>query len=99
MGDEVSTVHLNEAIAVLERANALDENNTAGWQLLAMAYGRQGRIGEASLASAERFLMTGNLRDARIQAMRAQIELSAGTPGHLRAQDLQAMIEQVMDNR
>ncbi len=99
VGDEVSTMHLDEAIAVLERANALDENNTAGWQLLAMAYGRQGRIGEASLASAERFLMTGNLRDARIQAMRAQNELSAGTPGHLRAQDLQAMIEQAMDNR
>jgi predicted Zn-dependent protease len=49
VGDEVNTAHLDEAIAVLERANALDENNTAGWQLLAMAYGRQGRIGRDKL--------------------------------------------------
>jgi predicted Zn-dependent protease len=99
VGNETDNRHLDEAVAVLEKAMAMDEDNALGWQLLASAYGRQGRIGEASLASAERFLMTGALRDARLQAMRAQRELPAGSPGALRAQDLQSMIEQAMDER
>ena len=99
VGNEGDMRTLDEAIGVLERANAMDGDNAVGWQLLASAYGRQGRIGEASLASAERFLMTGNLRDAHLQAMRATRELPAGSPGQLRAQDLLSTIEQGLGGR
>jgi predicted Zn-dependent protease len=79
---------LPEAIAVLKKVTLAEPDNASAWQQLAVAYGRSGDIGMASLASAERFLATGSLRDAQGQADRAAHLLKQGTPGWLRAQDI-----------
>ena len=58
------------------------------WQLSAIAYGRDGQIGMASLALAEQNLLTGEPRDAMGQSKKAMHLLKEGSPGWLRAQDL-----------
>jgi len=79
---------LPQAIRVLEDVTRVDTENSAAWQQLAVAYGRTGDLGMAALASAERFLAEGQLRDAEGQAERASRLLKAGSPSWLRAQDL-----------
>jgi predicted Zn-dependent protease len=81
---------LPEAIDILKRVTVREPDNGAAWQQLAVAYGRTGDIGMASLASAERFLASGNYRDALGQAERATRMMKEGTPGWLRAQDIVA---------
>ncbi|MBI1779682.1 MAG: M48 family metallopeptidase [Proteobacteria bacterium] len=58
------------------------------WRLLGIVYGRENRIGDASLALAEQAIIDGRLRDAIQQSKRAQQLLPTGSPGWLRAQDL-----------
>lgn len=77
-----------EAIKALETSVKLDPDYIPAWQQLAIGYGRSGDIGMATLASAERFLLEGNARDARFQAERASKILKSGTPPWLRAQDI-----------
>ena len=60
----------------------------ARWRLLAVAHGREGRVGEAALALAEQAMVDGRRMDAAQQATRAMRLLKEGTPGWLRAQDL-----------
>lgn len=79
---------LPEAIRTLTDVTRVDHENAGAWQQLAVAYGRSGDIGMASLASAERFMVIGQLRDAEGQAERASRLLKPGTPGALRAQDI-----------
>lgn len=78
----------SDAVRDLEIATRADPDNSLAWYQLAIAYGRQDKIGLAALASAERFLLTGKLEDAYQQAQRAEIELPAGSPGALRAADI-----------
>jgi len=82
---------LPEAITILKNVTLREPDNSGAWQQLAVAYGRSGDIGMASLASAERFLVLGDLRDAQGQADRAAHLMKAGTPGWLRAQDIIAV--------
>ncbi len=82
------------AIANLEFAARRDPDNAAIWHQLAIAYGRDDNRGMASYASAERFLLQGNKRDARGQANIAVRLLPAGSPGWLRAQDILVATEQ-----
>ncbi|WP_428246522.1 M48 family metalloprotease [Ferrovibrio sp.] len=79
---------LPEAVTILKDVVQREPESSAAWQQLAIAYGRSGDIGMASLASAERYLIEGALRDAQGQAERAQRLLKEGTPGWLRAQDV-----------
>ncbi|WP_430398936.1 M48 family metalloprotease [Ferrovibrio sp.] len=79
---------LPEAVTILKDVVQREPESSAAWQQLAIAYGRSGDIGMASLASAERYLVEGALRDAQGQAERAQRLLKEGTPGWLRAQDV-----------
>lgn len=79
---------LPEAIRILRDVIQVEPDNSAAWQQLAIAYGRSGDIGMASLASAERYLVLGALRDAQGQAERAAHLMKEGTPGWLRAQDI-----------
>ncbi len=81
---------LAEAIDILKKVTVREPDNGAAWQQLAVAYGRTGDIGMASLASAERFLVSGSYRDALGQAERASRMMKEGTPGWLRAQDIVA---------
>lgn len=82
---------LPEAIDILKKVTLREPDNSSAWQQLAVAYGRTGDIGMASLASAERYLVIGALRDALGQAERAAHMLPEGSPGWLRAQDLIAL--------
>lgn len=79
---------LTEAVEILKQVTLREPDNSAAWQQLAVAYGRSGDIGMASLASAERYLVVNALRDAQGQAERAARLMKEGSPGWLRAQDI-----------
>lgn len=76
------------AINILEESVRVDNEQPIAWFQLSIAYGRTGRIGDANLASAERALLIGQLRDARNQAERAKGKLNPGSPASLRADDI-----------
>ena len=60
----------------------------AGYRYLAQAHAQMGEIGEADLATAEGHFYSGNHKDAKIFAARAQQRLRPSSPGWLRAQDI-----------
>ncbi|WP_246734700.1 M48 family metalloprotease [Chelativorans sp. ZYF759] len=60
----------------------------SGWESLAQAYGMQGEVAQAELATAESHFHRGAIRDAKIFAARAQQRLANGSPGWVRAQDI-----------
>ncbi len=90
---------LPEATGILKDVVQREPENSGAWQQLAIAYGRGGDIGMASLASAERYMVQGELRDAQGQAERASRLLKEGTPGWLRAQDVIALAKDRMRER
>jgi predicted Zn-dependent protease len=59
------------------------------WRQLAVAYGRSDQLGMAAMALGEEALLTGRRYDARDQARRALRLLPAGSPGWLKAQDVE----------
>jgi predicted Zn-dependent protease len=59
-----------------------------GWESLAQAYGMQGEVAQAELATAESHFHRGAIRDAKLFAARAQQRLANGSPGWVRAQDI-----------
>lgn len=77
-----------EALEVLKDARARDRGDPAALRALATAYSRAGETGMATLATAERFALTGRTEDAVLHARRASKLLSEGSPGWLRAQDI-----------
>jgi predicted Zn-dependent protease len=83
-----------KALSNLAPAIQVDPDNSLAWRLLAVAHGREGRVGEAALALAEQAMVEGRKRDAGQQATRAQKLLAEGTPGWLRAQDIKIASEQ-----
>ena len=76
------------ALANLNAAVQTDRDHSLAWRLLAVAHGREGRVGEAALALAEQAMVENRKPDARQQAVRAQRLLAEGSPGWLRAQDI-----------
>lgn len=84
-----SNTYIDDAIENLRIAVRDDPQNASAWRWLATAYGRNEQIGMAALATAERYILVGNNKDAARQAGRALRTLSEGTAAHLRAQDLQ----------
>lgn len=86
---ELNQPELNKkALVNLKKAVGKDRYMPLAWQLSAIAYGRDGQIGMASLALAEQNLLTGEPRDAMGQSKKAMHLLKEGSPGWLRAQDL-----------
>ncbi len=77
-----------EALEHLEIAHRSDKENSRAYQQAAIAYARLGDYGNAELSTAERFYVLGQLPRAKQHAARAQVELDAGTPGWLRAEDI-----------
>lgn len=77
-----------DAMSHLQAAVHVDRDIGLAWRLLAIAHGREGRVGEAALALAEQAMVDGRRMDAAQQATRAMRLLKEGTPGWLRAQDL-----------
>lgn len=76
------------ALKALEEALRLDPDNPFGWHQLAIAYARDGQIGMADLATAERQFRGGDPMQARVSASRAVCQLKPGTPAWRRAQDI-----------
>lgn len=78
-----------QALAELQEAMRQEPEFSRGWRQLAIAHGRLGEIGLAGLALAEEALLLGRKTDARHQSQRAQALLPVGSPGWLRAQDIE----------
>ena len=77
-----------EALEVLQDARRHDLGDAAALRDLATAYSRAGNQGMASLATAERYALTGNIKDAMVHARHAAAAMPEGSPGWLRAQDI-----------
>lgn len=77
-----------EALTVLQQARARDSYDPSLLRNLSIAYARAGDTGMASLYTAERYALTGRLKDARIHAHRAAAQLPTGSPGWQRSEDI-----------
>jgi predicted Zn-dependent protease len=79
---------LKKAATQISNGLARDRENAEGYRYLAQAYGELGNIPAAELATAEGHFYSGDYKNAKIFAMRAQQQLKRGEPGWLRAQDI-----------
>jgi len=79
---------VEDAVGHLKRAVILEPENTLAWRLLGQAYARQGKEGEARLASAELHAAQGQEREAVQFALRARDLLEPGTIEWRRAMDI-----------
>lgn len=80
-----------EALAILESARRDDLADASALRDLATAYDRAGNRGMATLATAERYALSGDTESAVSLARRAVEILPQGSPGWLRAQDILAL--------
>ncbi|HTI66559.1 MAG TPA: M48 family metalloprotease [Caulobacteraceae bacterium] len=79
---------VDEAIDQLDKALALDKDNSVAWRLMAQARDSKGENGAARLAAAEEQFSNGDMNQARIFAMRARELLQKNTPEWRRATDI-----------
>ena len=77
-----------EAKQVLRAAVSRDNENPFAWYQLGIIYDREGDQSRAALASAERFSLEGNPKQAIVSASVAMAGIRPGTPDCLRAQDI-----------
>jgi predicted Zn-dependent protease len=79
---------VNEAIGQIKQAMTTEPDNPLGWRLLAEAYDSQGHDGMARLATAEQDFHLGQMKDARVFALRARDLLRKDSPEWRRATDI-----------
>ena len=79
---------LEPAIANLRSSLRQEPNRPFVWRQLAIALGRNGQMGESSLALAEEAMLLDKKAEAKFHAGKAVRELPTGTPGWLQAQDI-----------
>ena len=79
---------VDEGVRELKRALLNDPENAVAWRLLADAYDKQHKDGEARLATAEQYFSLGATREAKVFAMRARELLQKNTPDWRRATDI-----------
>lgn len=84
---------VNEGVGELRKALTQEEDNAVAWRLLAEAYDKLGQDGLARLATAEYNFNVGDMRQARVFAMRAREMLGKGTPEWRRATDIVLVAE------
>jgi predicted Zn-dependent protease len=84
------------ALAALKDASQRDDENALTWRLRATIEGRRGDMPQAALDLAEEFYAEGNFRAAKGEAIKAQKLLPNGSPGYLRAQDIETASTQAM---
>ena len=77
-----------EALDHLEMALRVESDNAFAWYLAATAYAQDGQIGQADLATAERYFNNRNMQPAIEFAKRARVNLTRGTPQWQRALDI-----------
>ncbi|PKP85574.1 MAG: peptidase M48 [Alphaproteobacteria bacterium HGW-Alphaproteobacteria-2] len=85
---QLASGDVQAAYDTLSRARLHDAANPRLLRDLAMAEARLGMQGQASVTTAERFLLMGQPSDARLHAERALGALPQGSTGWLRAQDV-----------
>jgi predicted Zn-dependent protease len=88
---------LDQAAAHLTEVTRLEPKNSRAFDLLGQAYYNQGNEPMADLARAEAMLARGDGKDAKRLAERALAALPEGSPGWLRAQDIQFVADQEDD--
>ena len=93
-GEPVDPVLLQTAADHLKRVLHLETKNAGVYKLLAIAYGRQGDMPMANLFQAEEWLALGEDKKAKELAERALAGLPTGSPGWIRAQDIQFVADQ-----
>ena len=79
---------VNEGVSELRKALIHEDDNAVAWRLLAEGYDKLGQDGLARLATAEFNFNIGDLRQARVFAIRAREKLTKGTPEWRRATDI-----------
>ena len=79
---------VEEGVQELKRSLLNDPDNAVTWRLLAQAYDKQKKDGEARLATAEQYFSLGAVREAKVFAMRARELLPKNTPDWRRATDI-----------
>ena len=95
---EEDKTKMDDAIAQLKRALDLENDNAFAWQILARAYDSKGDAGMARLATAEQDYALGQLKDARVFAMRAREMLPKDTPQWRRATDIVLVSQPTRDD-
>ncbi len=83
--------YAREAVTQLQMGLAQDFDDPYGWYELAQAYSRTGQPGKADLATAERFFIVDDYRDAIQFATRAQRVLPPASTDWQRAVDIVAI--------
>ena len=76
------------ALQALKKAHEMDFKNITLLHDLALAYAKLGNQGMASLITAERFGLKGDLKDAQFHAKKAEGLLPQGSTSWQRAQDI-----------
>lgn len=94
-----SAEYVKEAVENLKAAAAIEPRNPTAWRWLATAYARDEQLAMAALATAERYALTGEYRDALLQANRALKGLPRGSPSYLRAEDLERLAKQRLEKQ
>jgi predicted Zn-dependent protease len=82
-----------EAEALLQDAIRLEPDNPFAWNQLAVVYAKQGRVGDADLATAEEAYVRGDMSRAYIFASRAVGKMDRSTPAGQRADDIMALAD------
>ncbi len=78
----------DEAVRLLSAAVINYPDLPGGYHALARAYAMQNNEPMAQLATAQGLFIEGDVKDAQIQAIRAQTKLKRGSPAWLRADDI-----------
>ena len=79
---------LEPAITNLRAVLRKENDSPFLWRQLAIAYGRNGQMGQSALAMAEEGLLKGDTAAARFHAARAQELLPRGSGAWLKAEDV-----------
>ena len=79
---------MKDAIAAIRQGLEIDPNNALAYRFLAMAYGNVGEVGSAELATAEGYWRSGNFREAKVFAARAQQKFKPNSPQWRQAGDI-----------
>jgi predicted Zn-dependent protease len=78
-----------EALTALQDAVLHESDDPLSWRLLATVYGQEGQENQALLATAEEAFAEGRYRDAKGEAHNLEKRFPFGSPGAIRAQDLE----------
>lgn len=80
--------YAREAVLLLQRAVQEEPDMPGAYEQLAMAYGRNGDLAHADLASAHAAFNRGDVKTAHLLASRAKTRLKVGSPAWVRADDI-----------